>query len=179
MDTFYGFKLGSSQDYDQAGKRWPITMIKVEPMAVAANSQVAFGHKNKKTPNYLKSYKTEKKVGEKINIADFFNSGDQIKVSGISIGKGFQGVVRRYKFAGGPKTHGQSDRQRHPGSIGQTTTPGRVYKGKKMAGHMGHVQVTIKNLQVFAVKPEENLLLIRGLVPGSKNSIIKISKWKF
>lgn len=176
MSTFYGFKLGSSQDFDADGRRQPITMVKVEPLTVAKNSQVAFGHKNKKTPNYLKSYQTEKNVGEKITISDVFVAGDKVKVTGTSKGKGFQGVVRRHGFHGGPKTHGQSDRQRHPGSIGQTTTPGRVYKGKRMAGHMGRDTVSVKNLEVFAVKPEENLLLIRGLVPGAQNALLKISK---
>lgn len=168
--------MNSSQDYDTVGKRWPITLVKVEPLIVSSNSQVAFGHKNKKTPNYLKSYQTDKPVGEKIIISDIFNSGDKIKVTAVSKGKGFQGVVRRHGFKGGPKTHGQSDRQRHPGSIGQTTTPGRVYKGKRMAGHMGHTQITVKNLQVFAVKPEENLLYIRGLVPGHTGTLLKMTK---
>lgn len=182
MNTFYGFKLGQSQDYDQAGKRWPITMVKVEPMTVTKNSQVSFGHKNKKTP-YFRTIKFDKldrldkfTVGEKIVISDFFAAGDKVKVTGISKGKGFQGVVRRHGFAGGPKTHGQSDRQRHPGSIGQTTTPGRVYKGKRMAGHMGHTQITVRNLQVFAVKPEENLLIVRGLIPGGSGGLIKLVK---
>lgn len=182
MNTFYGFKLGQSQDYDQAGQRWPTTMIKVEPMTVAKNSQVSFGHKNKKTP-YFRTIKFDKldqsnkfAVGEKITISDSFVAGDKVKVMGISKGKGFQGVVRRHGFAGGPKTHGQSDRQRHPGSIGQTTTPGRVYKGKRMAGHMGSAKVTVRNLQVFAIKPEENLLIIRGLVPGATGGLLKIAK---
>lgn len=175
MNAFYGFKLGQSQDYDQAGKRWPVTMIKVEPLTVAKNSTVSFGHKNKKTPHF-RTFQTDKNVGEQVIISDFFVAGDKIKVTGVSRGKGFQGVVRRHGFAGGPKTHGQSDRQRHPGSIGQTTTPGRVYKGKRMAGHMGSVQITVKNLQVFAVRPEENLLIIRGLIPGTKNSLVKVSK---
>lgn len=139
MDTFSGLKLGSTQDFDAEGKRWPITMVKFETK-------------------------------------DVFAAGDKVKVTGISKGKGFAGVVKRHGFAGGPKTHGQSDRQRHGGSIGQTTTPGRVYKGKRMAGHMGNTTATVKNLQVFAVKPEENLLLIRGLVPGARNSLLKISK---
>lgn len=176
MSTFYGFKLNQSQDYDAAGKRWPITMVKVEPMTITKNSQVTFGHRNKRILSYFKKYETDKAVGEKINISDVFNSGDKIKVSGINKGKGFQGVVRRHGFAGGPKTHGQSDRHRHPGSIGQTTTPGRVYKGKRMAGHMGNVLTTVKNLEVFAIKPEENLLLIKGLVPGGKNTLLQITK---
>ncbi len=168
--------MRQAQDFDTAGRRWPVTMVKVEPMIVAKNSQVAFGHKNKRTPNYLRSYQTEKTVGDKITISDVFNSGDKISVSGITSGKGFAGVVKRHGFAGGPKTHGQSNRQRHPGSIGQTTTPGRVYKGKRMAGHMGSVQATVKKLEVFAVKSEENLLLVKGLVPGKKGGLLKI--WK-
>lgn len=208
MNTFYGFKLGQSQDFDQAGKRWPITMVRVEPMVAINGKQVVLGHRkhlNKPSQGLLKNLpfdstsqtlsvnaqgKSEKinfkyirevtkedmKAGDKINVSDFFVAGDKIKVTSTSKGKGFQGVVRRHGFAGGPKTHGQSDRQRHPGSIGQTTTPGRVYKGKKMAGHMGHSQVTVKNLQVFAIKPEENLLVIKGLVPGGKNSLVKLVK---
>lgn len=175
MDVFYGFKTGQSQDYDAAGKRWPITVVKIEPMTVATNSTVSFGHRNKKSP-FFKSYQTEKAVGEKITFSDFFVVGDKIKVTGVSKGKGFAGVVARHGFAGGPKTHGQSDRQRHPGAIGSGTTPGRVYKGKRMAGHMGNVQVTVKNLQIFAINPSENLLYIRGLVPGANNGLLKISK---
>ena len=192
MNTFFGFKLGQSQDFDAAGKRWPITMVKVEPLLAVNSTQVVFGHKkhlNKPSQGLLKNIadktnfkyirsltKKDMKAGDKINVSDFFSPGDKIKVSGTSLGKGFQGVVRRHGFAGGPKTHGQSDRQRHPGSIGQTTTPGRVYKGKKMAGHMGGVQRTITNLEVFAIKPEENLLMVRGLIPGGKNSLVKLVK---
>ncbi len=92
------------------------------------------------------------------------------------MGKGFAGVVRRHGFAGGPRTHGQSDRERAPGSIGSTTTPGRVLKGKKMAGHMGHQRKTIKNLEVFEVDAKNNLLLVKGLVPGPKNGLLIIKK---
>lgn len=104
--------------------------------------------------------------------------GDKVKVTGISKGKGFAGVVKRWHFAGGPRTHGQSDRERAPGSIGQTTTPGRVYKGKKMAGRMGGKKVTIRGLKVIEVKPEENLLVVKGLVPGGKNSKVMVSKYE-
>ena len=201
MDTFYGFKLGQSQEFDEAGRRWPVTLIRVEPMTAINQKQIAFGHKKhlnkplsgllknlpeKISPKFIRSLKLDQldqldkfAVGSKIAISDVFTAGDIVKVTGVSKGKGFQGVVRRHKFAGGPKTHGQSDRQRHPGSIGQTTTPGRVYKGKRMAGHMGNSQATISNLKVFSVKPEENLLLVTGLVPGGKNSLLTIQKWKF
>lgn len=102
--------------------------------------------------------------------------GDKVKVSGISKGKGFAGVVRRWKFAGGPRTHGQSDRERAPGSIGQTTTPGRVYKGKKMAGRLGGKRVTVKGLKVVEIKPEEKLLVLKGLIPGPKRGKVLVSK---
>lgn len=101
-----------------------------------------------------------------------FKEGDLVNVSGTSKGKGFQGVVRRHGFAGGPKTHGQSDRERAPGSIGSGTTPGRVYKGMRMAGRMGGVRETIKNLKV--VKIAEDRIYIKGLVPGHKGSLIEI-----
>lgn len=170
MNTFYGFKLGQTQDFDSTGRRWPITMVKVEPMTVLNQKQVSFG-------KYIREVeRKDLNAGEKISVADVFVVGNKVKVTGVSKGKGFQGVVRRHGFKGGPKTHGQSDRQRHPGSIGQTTTPGRVYKGKKMAGHMGHTTVTVRNLQIFAVKPEENLLFIKGLVPGAKKSLLKITR---
>jgi large subunit ribosomal protein L3 len=102
----------------------------------------------------------------------FFNIGDKVDISGTSKGKGFQGVVKRHHFAGGPRTHGQSDRERAPGSIGQTTTPGRVYKGKRMAGRMGSKRVTIKNLEV--IKVDKNGLIVKGLVPGAIDSLLEI-----
>lgn len=97
-----------------------------------------------------------------------------VNVTGISKGKGFQGVVKRWGFHGGPKTHGQSDRHRAPGSIGSGTTPGRVYKGKKMAGRMGGVRKTIENLQVVKYLKEENLVLIKGAIPGNKGGLVVI-----
>lgn len=111
-------------------------------------------------------------VGDEVKPVLFFKKGDFIDVSGTSKGKGFQGVVARHHFAGGPRTHGQSDRERAPGAIGQTTTPGRVYKGKRMAGRMGGRRVTIKNLSVVEVK--DNGLLIAGLVPGSYGGLLEI-----
>ncbi|MCX7880901.1 MAG: 50S ribosomal protein L3 [Patescibacteria group bacterium] len=116
----------------------------------------------------------EKKIyiGDKINPTIFFKPGDLVDISGISKGKGFQGVVKRHHFAGGPRTHGQSDRERAPGSIGQTTTPGRVYKGKRMAGRMGGERKTVKNLKIVEVK--EKGILVKGLVPGGKNGLLEI-----
>lgn len=102
--------------------------------------------------------------------------GDLVKVTGRSKGKGFAGVVKRWGFKGGPKTHGQSDRQRSPGSIGQTTTPGRVYKGKKMAGRMGGNKVTISGLTVMEADEKNHLLLVKGLVPGAKGAGLILRK---
>ena len=116
------------------------------------------------------------KVGDEIKVGDIFKPGDIVDVTGTSKGKGFTGVVKRWGFAGGPRTHGQSDRERAPGSIGSTTTPGRGLKGKKMAGRAGGEKVTIKNLKVIEVNPEKNLLLVKGLVPGAKNGFLMIKK---
>ena len=115
------------------------------------------------------------KIGDKINVS-IFAAGDLVKVTGITRGKGFAGSVKRWGFAGGPKTHGQSDRHRAPGSIGAGTTPGRVYKGKKMAGHMGNTQLTVTNLEVIEVDLNKNLILIKGSVPGAKNGVLIVEK---
>ncbi|NTU74139.1 50S ribosomal protein L3 [Candidatus Roizmanbacteria bacterium] len=112
-------------------------------------------------------------IGDKLNPSLFLKKGDIVDVTGTSIGKGFQGVVRRHGFRGGPKTHGQSDRERAPGSMGQTTTPGRVYKGKRMAGRMGGVTVTVRNLEV--VSADENKVVVKGLVPGCKSALLEVS----
>lgn len=113
-------------------------------------------------------------VGDKIMPTSFFKAGDTVTISGISKGKGFQGVVKRHKFAGGPRTHGQSDRERAPGSIGQSTTPGRVFKGKRMAGRMGGERVTVKNVRVVEVR--EDALIVKGAVPGAKTTLLAVKK---
>jgi large subunit ribosomal protein L3 len=115
-------------------------------------------------------------LGTKIAAQDIFVVGDTIQVTGISKGKGFAGGVKRHGFRGGPKTHGQSDRLRAPGSIGQGTTPGRVHKGKRMAGHMGTDQVTVKNLIVVAVDSDKNEIHVKGPVPGAKGSIVIVKR---
>lgn len=130
--------------FDTRGRRVPVTLIKVEPNVVGANS--------------------------------IFTPGDEVKVTGWTKGKGFTGVVKRWGFAGGPKTHGQSDRHRAPGSIGQTTTPGRVYKGKRMAGHAGNVKKTVIGLEVIETNPAKNLLVVKGSVPGAANGYLTIEK---
>lgn len=208
MNTFYGFKIGQDQAYDTAGKRIPVTLVRVNPAVIVGAKtvekdgynaiKIALGFKKhlnkplqgllknvteKISPQYFKEIKTPIESGQalpenqtSISVGDVFTAGDKVKVTGTSKGKGFSGVVKRHGFKGGPKTHGQSNRQRHPGSIGSTTTPGRVLRGKRMAGHMGNVKSTIKNLSVFAISPEENLIKIKGLIPGPKGSLVKISK---
>jgi len=114
-------------------------------------------------------------VGQKVDV-DMFKPGDLVDVTGVSKGKGFAGVVKRHHFAGGPKTHGQSDRHRAPGSIGATTSPGRVLKGTRMAGHMGDRRVTARNLKVLDVDLARHFLLVKGAVPGAKNGLLLIKK---
>jgi len=113
--------------------------------------------------------------GERVDVS-LFKVGDKISVTGISKGRGFAGCVKRHNFRGGPKTHGQSDRQRAPGSIGSTTTPGRVLKGRKMAGHMGDARVTVRNLVVLHTDNERNIMLVKGAVPGAKNGLLLIGR---
>jgi len=115
------------------------------------------------------------KRGDKVDV-DFLNSGDFVSVSGLSKGRGFAGVVKRYHFAGGPKTHGQTDRHRAPGSIGATTSPGRVLKGKRMPGRMGGKKVTVRNIRVVKVDADRGLLLVEGSAPGARNGLLIIKK---
>ena len=114
-------------------------------------------------------------VGQNID-AGMFEPGDRIDATGKSKGRGFQGGVKRHGFHGGPKTHGQSDRHRAPGSIGAGTSPGRVLKGLKMAGHMGNARVTVRGLEVVQSDPDQNLMFIKGAVPGARNSIVLIRR---
>ena len=134
----------------------------------------------KKAPRFLREIRLEAKpdfkVGDVLKLVDVFKIGDLVNVTGISKGKGFAGVVKRWHFAGGPKTHGQSDRLRAPGSIGQGTTPGRVYKGKHMAGRMGQDRITVKNLIVAEMDSEKDKIALSGPVPGSTGSLLLIKK---
>lgn len=136
-----------------------------------------------KLPRFLREIEVagedlELKPTAQLTVDQVFKVGDQVKVTAIAKGKGFQGGVRRHGFRGGPRTHGQSDRERAPGSIGQTTTPGRVYKGKRMAGRMGGGQKTITGLKVTAIDLDHNQLQIKGLIPGPRGSLVMIRKQK-
>jgi large subunit ribosomal protein L3 len=197
VKAILGEKLRQTSRFDAEGTLIPVTEVEAGPCTVMqiktpqndGYQAIKLGFKGKKakkakeagkeTPRFLREVPTDSldyKVGDRIKVGEVFVVGDKVNVSGTSKGKGFAGVVKRWGFAGGPRTHGQSDRERAPGSIGQTTTPGRVYKGKKMAGRMGHKRVTVKGLKVVEVNPEKNLLVISGLVPGAKGSLVLISK---
>lgn len=137
--------------------------------------------KENKAPLFLREFvigeeQANLKPGDKINVGDILKPGDFVQVTGVSKGKGFQGVVKRHHFKGGPRTHGQSDRERAPGSIGSTTTPGRVFKGKKMAGRMGGERVTVKNLKVIGVVAEKDEINLSGPIPGAPGSLIILTK---
>ncbi len=196
-----GRKLGMTQVFDDGGAAVPVTVIEAGPCYVTQvkttetdgyeAGPLGFGEAKKLTAperghlkglpalRYLREFKAddvaEHEVGEKID-AGLFEPGERVDVIGTSKGKGFAGVVKRHHFKGGPRTHGQSDRHRAPGSIGSTTTPGRILKGRRMAGHLGDERTTVKNLEVVRVEPDRNLLLLRGAVPGPKTGLVMIRK---
>ncbi len=198
-----GKKLGMTQVFREDGKAEAITAIEAGPCTVAQvkttakdgynAAKLGFGEarkpkstrrvRNKEKESvkfkYLREFMVDDieaiEAGQKFDVS-LFKAGDLVNVTGISKGKGFAGTVKRHHFAGGPKTHGQSDRHRAPGSIGMCTTPGRVLKGMRMAGHMGSKRVTVCNLEVFQADPDRNLLMLRGAVPGMKNSLLLIRK---
>lgn len=126
--------------------------------------------------NQESEIKEDLKPGTEINLSQVFSIGDAVKVMGTSKGKGFQGGVRRHGFHGGPKTHGQSDRHRAPGSIGSGTTPGRVLKGKKMAGHMGNETASVRNLEVVGIDKSKGQLIVKGGIPGPIGGLLMVTK---
>ena len=199
-----GKKVGMTQIFDDAGAAIPVTLIEAGPCYVTqvrtdetdgySAVQLGFeevkpkrltggqlGHlkRNNLPPlRFLREFldkETELTEGEKLDVS-LFTVGDLVDVIGTSKGKGFQGGVKRYHFRGGPKTHGQSDRNRAPGSRGSGTTPGRVYKGARGPGHMGNRRVTTQNLRVVLVDAERNLLGVRGAVPGAKGGVLLINE---
>ena len=205
MSGLIGKKIGMTSLYDEKGNNLACTIIEAGPCVVTQikneekdgyNSvQLGFldkkdrkinkaeaGHfKNAKTTPKsnlfeFKNFENELTVGDVLKV-DHFIEGEFVDISGTSKGKGFQGVVKRHGFAGvGQSTHGQHNRLRAPGSIGAASYPARVFKGMKMAGQMGNEKVTVQNLKVIKVVPEKNLLVIKGCVPGHKNSIVTIRK---
>lgn len=199
MKALLAQKREMTQIYDEDGAVIPVTILDVSDVYVIGikNSEkdgydaTILGKGKKKNankpevgkykklgfvPNYIKEIRDlvlETDENSKLTVS-LFKNGEIVSVTGSSKGKGFQGVMKRWNFHGGPKTHGQSDRWRAPGSIGSGTTPGRVYKGKKMAGRMGGEQVTVKNLEVVFVDEKNELLGIKGAVPGNKGAFILI-----
>jgi large subunit ribosomal protein L3 len=204
MRTILGRKKGMTQLFDENGEVVPVTVIEAGPCPVVqvktpqndsyAAAQLGFGKIRSKLVNkplgghfkkagleptrWLRegeiSPKEAVKVGETLTVG-ILKVGDKVNVTGTTKGLGFQGAVRRHHFRGGPKTHGQSDRLRAPGSIGASSYPSRVWKGTRMAGQMGNVRQTAKNLSVIAVDPKSNLLLLKGSVPGKINNLLKIT----
>jgi large subunit ribosomal protein L3 len=206
MSGLIGRKIGMSNIFNSLGELIPVTVIQAGPCKIVSVRtkdkdgyealQLGFGEKKEKkvtkpiagqfkknnlSPSLLlKEFKfpssVEYKIGDEIKV-DLFKEGESIKVRGLSKGKGFQGVMRRHNFGGvGGTTHGQSDRLRAPGSVGASSYPSRIFKGQRMAGRMGQDNVTVSNLKVVKIVPEENLILIKGAVPGAINSIVELFK---
>jgi large subunit ribosomal protein L3 len=205
MNTLLGRKLGMTRVFVEDGSSIPVTVIEAGPCPVVAvrsekkhgynACQIGFGERRENlfnkpelghfkaagvTPSrYLREVRLavpeDLKVGDVLKV-DLFKPGEKVDVTGLSRGLGFAGVMKRHHFQGANATHGQSDRSRAPGSVGQSSYPSRVFKGIRMAGRMGGKTVTVIGLKVVRVIPEENLLLVEGGVPGKANSLVKIKK---
>ena len=206
MTGLIGKKVGMMPFYNADGNVIPVTVIETGPCVVVQKKenakdgysalQVGFGSKKSQRVNkpqrghmakagkgafeVLKEFRSEDvsqyQVGQEIKVADLFKAGDLIDVAGISKGHGFTGVIKRWSFAGFPGSHGTHEYFRHGGSIGNRSFPGRVRKGKKMAGHWGNERISIQNLEIVAVRPEENLLLVKGAVPGAKRGVVVVRR---
>ena len=205
MSGLIGKKIGMTSIFDDSGKNVPCTVIEAGPCIVTqvrtdeidGYNALQLGFDDKAEKNAIKAekghfkkagstvkrkviefqgYDKEYKIGDSIGV-DHFEEGEYVDVSAISKGKGFQGVVKRHGFAGvGQATHGQHNRLRAPGSIGAASYPARVFKGMKMAGRMGGNKIKVMNLRVLKIVPEKNLILLKGCVPGHKNSYLTIEK---
>ncbi len=200
IEGLLGRKLGTLSIFDGEGRMRGVTAIEVGPCYVTQLKtpetdgytaiQVGYGEAkrlNRPEAGHLRAAGGLKlrhlaefrgdpsafKLGDRIGV-EIFQVGERVDVTGISKGRGFQGGVKRHGFAGGPKTHGQSDRHRAPGSIGSGTTPGRVLKGTRMAGHMGAVRCTVRNLEVVARNDERGVIFVAGSVPGPKGGLVRI-----
>ncbi len=205
MIGLLGKKTGMTRIFDESGNVIPVTIVEAGPCFVTQIKtkekdgynaiQLGFGDKKIKSTNkpllglfekagispkrFLAEFKDfdlkDIKLGQMISV-DIFSEGDKITVQGISKGKGFQGVVKRHGFGGGPVTHGQSDRLRAPGSIGASSFPSRVFKGQRMAGRMGGVKVSVRNLKIVKIDKDQNLIFIKGAIPGHINGYVKLIK---
>jgi large subunit ribosomal protein L3 len=201
INGLIGRKLGMLQRFAENGTVAAVTVLEAGPCRVTQIKtierdgyeavQLGFGQakrlnqperghlKGLENLKHLREFKADTledvKVGQHVGV-DLFKPGDFVDVTADSKGRGFAGVVKRHGFHGGPKTHGQSDRHRSPGSIGSTTTPGRVLKGLRMAGHMGAKQVTVRGLRVVEVNPARGVLLVHGAVPGARSGLVMIRR---
>ena len=204
IEGLLGRKIGMTQIFDSVGEVIPVTVIEAGPCVVTQIRtqdrdgyeavQIGFGDIKPKSltkpqqghlkgagrlVRHLREFGAddveEHEVGQILNV-DVFTAGQIVDVTGTSKGRGFQGVMKRHGFRGGPRTHGQSDRARAPGSIGAGTTPGRVWKNTRMPGRMGNKRVTVQNLEVVEVLPDQHVLLVRGAVPGAKNGLVMIRR---
>jgi large subunit ribosomal protein L3 len=204
VKNLYCKKLGMTRYFLEEGRSFPVTILEAGPCVVIQKKtktrdgyeaiQVGFetqkeqrvnkalrGHYKKAGESFFKNLREIKvenadefELGQEIK-ADIFSIGDTVRVTGRSKGRGFSGVIKRWGFSGGKDTHGCRS-HRVPGSIGASATPGRVYKGRKLPGQMGNKQVTIQNLKILDVRPEMNIIALKGAVPGSRHSVIEISK---
>jgi len=201
MKELFGKKLGMTRVFDANGDAIPVTVIEAGPCVIVDKRRkerdgyeavrVGYGEKRKNLFNKPElglfekagveprrhllelEYEGECNIGEELRV-DLFKKGESVDVTGVSKGLGFQGVMRRHGFGGAQITHGQSDRQRSPGSIGQSSYPSRVFKGMKMAGKMGKDKVTVLNLRIVDIIDEQNLLLVSGSVPGKNGTLLNI-----
>jgi large subunit ribosomal protein L3 len=203
MKGLIGKKVGMTQLFDDSGKAVPVTVIKAGPCYVTqirsldldGYKAVQLGYEETKSQRLsggelghlkrndlpplriLREFRTDEELEEGQTLTvEVFQEGERVDVVGRSKGRGFAGVVKRHGFSGGPKTHGQSDRLRAPGSIGAGSTPGKVFKGKKMPGRMGNDTVTSQNLLISRIDPENNLIAVQGSVPGPKNGLVIIKE---
>lgn len=206
MTGLIGKKIGMTQVFGADGIVVPVTVIRTGPCVVVQKKetgrdgynavQIGFGNKKNQRVNkpeqghmvkagkgafqVLREFRLQDvgqyEVGQEIKVADIFKAGDRIDVSGTSKGRGFAGVIKRWNFSGFPASHGTHEYFRHGGAIGNRSYPGRVFKGKKMAGHWGNEKVSVQNLEVVGIRPEENLLLVKGAVPGAKRGILIIRR---
>lgn len=194
-----GKKIGMTQVFETSGELVPVTVIQAGPCTIMQKRtvgrdgyeavQLGFGeqkaqrlskaareHRKKggKMVAVLREFRAEpdREVGQELKIADLFQVGDLVDVTGVTKGRGFQGVIKRHGFSGFPATHGTHEYFRHGGSIGNRTHPGRVFKNKRMSGQMGSLRVTTQNLPIIAVREDENVLLVRGAIPGARNGLV-------
>ena len=200
MKGIIGKKIGMTQTFSEKGEVQPVTLVQAGPCVITqiktqsndGYNAIQIGYETLKKANkptsghlqrtgnfkYLREIRVEEldelQVGQLLNV-QMFSVGEIIRVTANSKGRGFAGGMKRHGFHGGPKTHGQSDRWRAPGSVGAGSTPGRVFKGKRMAGHYGNETITTKGLEVVSVDTENNILSIKGAVPGARDTLVMVA----